>query len=74
MAMFDEVRGFAMLRGFRGKPRGDLAALANAVSRLSQLCADGRIAEAEINPVLVMPEGQGVVAVDGLIVLGNNIT
>lgn len=67
-AMFDEIRGFAMLRGFRGKPRGDLAALANAVSRLSQLCADGRIAEAEINPVLVMAEGEGVVAVDGLVI------
>ena len=67
-AMFDEVRGFAMLRGFRGKPRGDLAALANAVSRLSQLCADGRIAEAEINPILVMAEGEGVVAVDGLVI------
>jgi acyl-CoA synthetase (NDP forming) len=74
MAMFEEVRGFAMLRGFRGKPRGDLTALANAVSRLSQLCAHGCVAEAEINPVLVMPEGQGVVAVDGLIVLGKNFT
>ncbi len=69
MAMFDSVRGFAMLRGFRGKPRGDLAALAKAVSRLSQLCGDGRISEAEINPVLVMPERHGVVAVDGLVVL-----
>lgn len=69
LAMFDNVRGFALLRGFRGKPRGDLAALAEAVSRLSQLCADSRIAEAEINPVLVMSEGHGVVAVDGLVVL-----
>lgn len=69
MAMFDEVRGFALLRGFRGKPCGDLAALAEAVSRLSQLCADDRIAEAEINPVLVMTEGHGIVAVDGLVVL-----
>lgn len=69
MAMFEEIRGFALLRGFRGRPRGDLAALAEAVSRLSQLCADGRIAEAEINPVLVMSEGRGVVAVDGLVVL-----
>ena len=71
MAMFEEIRGFALLRGFRGRPRGDLAALAEAVSRLSQLCADGRIAEAEINPVLVMSEGRGVVAVDGLVVLAS---
>ncbi|HWK97057.1 MAG TPA: acetate--CoA ligase family protein [Pseudolabrys sp.] len=64
--MLDEVRGFAVLKGFRGRPRGDLAALAEAVSRLSQL--GGLLAEAEINPLLVMTEGHGVSAVDGLVV------
>ncbi|MGE4167654.1 MAG: acetate--CoA ligase family protein [Xanthobacteraceae bacterium] len=66
--MLLEVRGFAILSGFRGRRRGDLAALAEAVSRLSQLSAGGRVAEAEINPLLVMPEGEGVTAVDGLVV------
>ena len=67
--MLQEVKGFALLNGFRGKPRGDLAALAGAAARFSELAADERIAEAEINPVLVMPEGQGVLAVDGLVVI-----
>ena len=70
--MLNDVRGFASLRGFRGRPRGDLVALAEAVSRLSQLCAGGMIAEAEINPLLVMTEGHGVVAVDGLVVSTSN--
>jgi len=67
--MFEDVKGFALLKGFRGKPRGDLAALATAAARFSELATDARIVEAEINPILVLPEGQGVVAVDGLLVM-----
>jgi len=69
MTMFEDIRGFALLRGFRGKARGDLSALADAVSRLSQFCATELIADVEINPMLVMTQGNGVVAVDGLVVL-----
>jgi acyl-CoA synthetase (NDP forming) len=69
--MFEDVKGFALLKGFRGKPRGDLAALATAAARFSELAADARIVEAEINPILVLPEGQGVVAVDGLLVMSS---
>ena len=73
-AMVEEVRGLAMIRGYRGLPRGDCAALAQAVAAMSQLARlDGRaIAEAEINPLLVKPEGEGVVAVDGLIAFDEN--
>jgi acyl-CoA synthetase (NDP forming) len=68
--MIEAVRGLAPIRGYRGQPRGDLAALAQAVaafSRLAQL--DVAVAEAEINPLIVGAEGAGVAAVDGLIVL-----
>ena len=67
--MIDRVRGFALLRGFRGKPAGDLEALAKAVVALSQLaCVPGQpVAEAEINPLVVRISG--VVAVDGLLVM-----
>lgn len=69
-SMIAEVKGFAPLRGFRGLPEGDLAALAAIVSSLSQLAAaESRIAEAEINPVIVRAKGLGAVAVDGLIIL-----
>lgn len=63
--MIDEVKGFAALRGYRGKAKGDLEALANLVANLSQLANLRRIAEAEINPVLVQTDG--VLMLDALI-------
>ncbi|BBG03848.1 MULTISPECIES: acetate--CoA ligase family protein [Pseudonocardia] len=65
--MLGEVRSLEALRGFRGDERGDLAALADAVVSLSQLAARPEVAEAEVNPVLVQAEGEGVVAVDALV-------
>jgi succinyl-CoA synthetase beta subunit len=71
--MVEEVRGLALIRGYRGAPRGDTAALARAVSAFSQLAhLEPRVAEAEVNPLIVKPESQGVVAVDGLLVLADN--
>jgi len=69
--MIAEVRGLMPLAGFRGKPMGDLDALARAIVALSQLASmDGPpVAEAEINPLIVLPAGQGVVAVDALVKL-----
>ena len=66
--MLDEVKGFALLRGYRGRPVGDLDALARLVASVSQLAAFDEIAEAEINPVLV--QADGVVRLDALIRLG----
>jgi succinyl-CoA synthetase beta subunit len=69
--MIDEVKGLATVRGYRGQPKGDVGALAQAVAAFSMLAhADAPgIAEAEINPLIVGAEGEGVAAVDGLIVL-----
>jgi acyl-CoA synthetase (NDP forming) len=73
LRMIEEVRGLAVIRGYRGLPRGDTAALARAVAAFSALAhvAD-RVVEAEVNPLIVKPEGEGVVAVDGLLVLTDN--
>ena len=66
-AMIAEVKGFATLRGFRGKPQGDLEALAQALANLSRIGeVEPRVTEAELNPVLVRRKGEGVVAVDAL--------
>jgi len=69
--MIEQVKGLATVRGYRGQVKGDLAALAHAVAAFSNLAAiEGRtVAEAEINPLIVGAEGEGVAAVDGLIVL-----
>jgi acetate---CoA ligase (ADP-forming) len=65
--MIGEVKGLRLLAGYRGKPAGDLAALARAIVALSQLAGDDSIAEAEINPLIVKAEG--VLAVDALVKL-----
>jgi acyl-CoA synthetase (NDP forming) len=67
--MIAEVRGLAVLRGYRGKPPGDIEALADAVAALSALASlsEPAVLEAEINPLIVKPAGKGAVAVDGVV-------
>lgn len=66
--MIAELRGARTLAGYRGKPKGDLGALARAIVALSRLAlADEPVEEAEVNPLVVLPDGHGVVAVDALV-------
>jgi acetate---CoA ligase (ADP-forming) len=67
-AMIGEVATLKALAGYRGKPAGDLDAVAQSLVALSRLALhDGAaVAEAEVNPLIVMPKGQGAVAVDAL--------
>ena len=69
--MIAGVSGLAPIRGYRGLPRGDLDGLAQAIVAVSRLAlVEGApVAEAEVNPLLVRAEGQGVVALDGVLVL-----
>jgi acyl-CoA synthetase (NDP forming) len=64
----ERLRIWSLLRGFRGRT-GDSAAVVNAiaaVARFAEVHADA-LEELDVNPLLVMPEGQGAVAVDALI-------
>jgi acetate---CoA ligase (ADP-forming) len=70
--MIAEVRGLVPLTGYRGRPKGDLDALAHAIVALSRLADDPSVAEAEINPLMVLPLGEGVVAVDALVKLAGS--
>jgi hypothetical protein len=65
--MLGELRCRVLLEGFRGQPPGDLDALFEAMRRFAAL--GERVVEAEINPLFVLPRGQGVVAADGLVIL-----
>ncbi len=58
-----------LLDGYRGGPKGDIAALEQAVTAVAAyLVANAdAIEELDINPVMVLPEGEGVVAVDALV-------
>ena len=69
MLMIDQVKALALIRGYRGLPRGDVAALARVIAAFSNLALlpDQPVAEAEINPLIV--KDVGVIAVDGLLVM-----
>ena len=68
--MIEEVKGLATIRGYRNLPSGDVAALARAIAAFSawRMQPSPRSPEAEINPLLVKRDGEGVVAVDGLVI------
>jgi acyl-CoA synthetase (NDP forming) len=73
----DEVRGAILnllvarlLDGYRGSPRGDMEALIDAILAVADY-AEAHwdvLEELDVNPLLVLPEGEGVVAVDAMIV------
>jgi acyl-CoA synthetase (NDP forming) len=67
--MIAEIKGYAVLAGARGKPQADVAALAEAIVRLSALAVDleAELAELDVNPLFVMEKGKGVKAADALI-------
>jgi acyl-CoA synthetase (NDP forming) len=68
--MLGELKAAPLLQGFRGTPKADVAALSKLISEVSVLAARlrGDVAEIELNPVLVHPDGQGVTVVDALVV------
>lgn len=69
IAALDRLRGAARLRGLRGEAPRDVAALAAVVVKLSRLVADDpKILEVDLNPVMVRAAGDGVVAVDAVVV------
>jgi succinyl-CoA synthetase beta subunit len=70
-AMIAEVSGARLRRGFRGRLAADLEALEDTLVRVSHLAThlEGDLAELDINPLMVLPSGQGVKAVDALVVL-----
>jgi acyl-CoA synthetase (NDP forming) len=71
LAMARELKTWPLLDGFRGRPKADVDALVEAIVAFSRMAAQlgERIVEAEINPVFVLPQGQGVRAADGVAVL-----
>lgn len=68
-ALIGMTRAAALLRGFRGQPEADEEALVEAMVRLSQFAAQhaDRLVEMDVNPVIVLPKGQGVLALDAML-------
>lgn len=72
--MLGEIRGAALLDGYRGQPAVHKDAIADTLSRLSWLIADhaDRISEIDVNPLFASP--QGVVAADAVVVLRKTVS
>jgi succinyl-CoA synthetase beta subunit len=64
--MIQTLKGRSVLEGFRGKPLADIDALADTIVQLARMAVDlkGVLSALDLNPLMVLPEGQGVVAAD----------
>jgi acetate---CoA ligase (ADP-forming) len=65
--MLNEVRGFEIAQRNRGRPKGDIAGVATTITAFSLLGACSSIVEAAMNPLIIGLDGEGVWAVDGLL-------
>ncbi|MFF4330156.1 acetate--CoA ligase family protein [Streptomyces sp. NPDC048387] len=67
-AMLRELRGHALLEGVRGAPPADVDALVEVVLRVQRMALElsDDLSELDINPLMVLPRGQGAVALDAL--------
>ncbi|WP_234541565.1 acetate--CoA ligase family protein [Streptomyces shenzhenensis] len=68
--MLAELRGRALLDGVRGRPPADLDALVEVILRVQRMALElgDQLAELDINPLMVLEQGQGAVALDALAV------
>ena len=68
--MIREIRGYAVLEGVRGAPPSDVEALAQLLAAVSRFAAAnaGVVESIDLNPVRVLPKGEGVAPLDALIV------
>ncbi|HSF59630.1 MAG TPA: acetate--CoA ligase family protein [Candidatus Binatia bacterium] len=69
--MIRSIRGYPILAEFRGRPPADLEAVARVLCEIGRLACQWqeRLAELEINPLFVLPEGFGVIVGDALVAL-----
>jgi 4-hydroxybutyryl-CoA synthetase (ADP-forming) len=65
MKMVESIKTYKILKGIRGQPPSDIKVLVECLLRLSQLVTDfPEITEFDMNPLLVLEEGKGAIAVD----------
>lgn len=67
----EKLAGYRLLAGYRGSAPADIDALTATVAALSRylLANPATVTELDLNPVMVLPEGHGVVAVDAVLVV-----
>jgi acyl-CoA synthetase (NDP forming) len=69
--MVRAIKGYPLLQGYRGQPAVDLKAIEEVLLRISHLAESiSKISELDLNPIFVLPEGQGCLIVDARIRIG----
>ena len=69
--MIKEVKGYAVLKGVRGQPPRDIAALKKIVLGVAKLMEElEEVRELDLNPVMSYPEGQGAAIADARVIVG----
>lgn len=71
LEMISSLKAYKLMTGYRGQPPLDVDALAELLVGVGKFAVDRRndLAEMDINPVFVYPEGEGVAAADALVIL-----
>lgn len=69
MNALGELQCAPVFHGFRGRPRADLGAAVDAILAIASLVEKdpGAIVELDVNPLMLLADGRGVVAADALI-------
>ncbi|WP_408590696.1 acetate--CoA ligase family protein [Novosphingobium sp.] len=71
VAELGKLKSAALLAGYRGAPALDVAALADLIVTVGRVLeGNPTLAELDLNPVILYPQGQGVIALDALIYTG----
>ena len=70
LSMVEELKGYSLLEGTRGSGKADIEAFTDALVKISDFvyAQNGNLKEMDINPVVVLNEGKGIAALDGLLV------
>ncbi len=71
--MMHEIRGFKLFEGFRGRPKAGLQVIEKSLVSLSDLVLNHpEISELDINPLMILEEGQGATVADCRIILSSS--
>lgn len=70
--MISEIKGKAIFEGYRGMPKADIHSLIHIILQISQMADDLKdiIFSLDLNPLMILPEGEGVWVVDALMEVG----
>lgn len=70
LEMIQQIKSYKILAGARGRQKADIEAVADVLVRISKMATqlEGFISELDINPLLVLPEGDGVRVADALVI------